>query len=72
MPHISISMYQGKTPEEKQILAEKIHKAVLNELNCSPEALSLSFSDYSPEDFVPSVQNATKNQELMISSRVIF
>lgn len=72
MPHISISMYQGKTLEEKQKLAEKLHTAVLKELNCAPEALSISFAEHPPEDFGTSVKNSIKNEELLISSRAIF
>lgn len=71
MPHVSISMYQGKSVQEKETLAQRIHEAVVKEMGCSPEALSVSFAEYSPEEFVPSVKSSIEKEELVVTSRVI-
>lgn len=72
MPHISISLYAGKSPEEKQAIAEKIHQATVQELGYKPESVSVSVTEYAPDEFSPSMRNQVKKDELLIPSTAVF
>lgn len=71
MPHINISMYEGRSQEVKEGLANKLQEAALDYLNCSEEAISVSITDCKPEDFVINVEKSSGDGELFISSKFI-
>ena len=44
MPHIAISMYPGRSREEKAALAEKVRTLVSEELKKDPKVVTVSLS----------------------------
>ena len=51
MPHIAISMYKGRTDEQKKALAAEIQKCVCDTLGVGAEVVSVSLCDVEPEDW---------------------
>ena len=45
MPHIAISMYPGRSREEKAALAEKVRALVSEELKKDPKVVTVSVHD---------------------------
>lgn len=45
MPHIAISMYPGRSREEKAALAEKVRTLVSEELKKDPKVVTVSVHD---------------------------
>lgn len=45
MPHIAITMYPGRTPEQKQRLAEKLRQTVMEELHVPAQVVSVTVQD---------------------------
>jgi len=45
MPHIAITMYPGRTQEQKQALANKVQKLVEEELGVDKKVISVSIED---------------------------
>lgn len=72
MPHISVSMYKGRSEEVKEGLAKKLQEAALDYLNCSVEAISVSITDCNPEDFTDYVEKSSKDGKLFLSSKFIY
>ena len=50
MPHISLKMYKGRTTEEKDKIANELAE-VLVKNGVKPTAISVSVTDYEPEDW---------------------
>ena len=55
MPYIAIKAYP-KDPVVKRRVAERIRQVFLEEWGCSQQAISLSFEEVPPEDWVEKVQ----------------
>jgi 4-oxalocrotonate tautomerase len=51
MPHIQITMLEGRTPEQKRKLAERVTQAVVEEIGTSREAVTMSFVEVSPANY---------------------
>ena len=49
MPHIAISMYPGRSREEKAALAEKVRTLVSEELKKDPKVVTVSVHDVPAE-----------------------
>lgn len=45
MPHIAVTMYPGRTPEQKQRLAEKLRQTIMDELHVSAQVVSVTVQD---------------------------
>ena len=45
MPAIRIDLFQGRSPEIKQQLVESITRAVVETLQCSPEAVDIILNE---------------------------
>ncbi|MFI3254140.1 MAG: tautomerase family protein [Eubacteriales bacterium] len=71
MPHINISLYQGRTKEEQEEICRKLHQAVVESLGFKEEAVSISLTEYTPENFVAAVKENIKDGELIVSSQTI-
>lgn len=71
MPHINVSMYEGRSKEVKDGLAHKIQEAVMDYLNCSAQAISVSITDCKPENFVKQVEKSSEDGEVFITSKFI-
>ena len=55
MPHVIVKLTTGRTAEQKARLSEGITAAVMAGANVGEEAVSISFEDFPPEDWVESV-----------------
>lgn len=55
MPHIAVTMYPGRTPEQKQCLAEKLRQAVMEELHVPAQVVSVTVQDVEPERWAASL-----------------
>jgi 4-oxalocrotonate tautomerase len=45
MPAIRIDLFEGRSPEVKKQLVENITQAVVDTLNCSPEAVDIILNE---------------------------
>ncbi len=51
MPWIRIDLSTGRTEEQKREAAEAITEAMVKFCNCTPESVSIVFSDVAPENW---------------------
>jgi 4-oxalocrotonate tautomerase len=51
MPHVHITWLEGRTPEQKRKVAEKITQALQEEANAKPEAVHVAFVDIPSTNF---------------------
>ncbi len=51
MPHIVIKMFKGRTEEQKLKAATDLKLALCQSLGCSEDVVSVSVSDYTPEEW---------------------
>lgn len=51
MPHVKVSLYAGKTEEQKQALSNAIVKSVMEIMGNSEASVSVGFEDVQPEDW---------------------
>lgn len=51
MPHISLKMLKGRTDEQKKLAADKLADALCEALGCTPNHISVSVDDYTPEEW---------------------
>jgi 4-oxalocrotonate tautomerase len=67
MPHVIIKLWPGRSAEQKQLLAEKINRDVVDVLGCGEEAVSVAIeevesSDWSEKVYKPDI--AAKTDQL--------
>jgi 4-oxalocrotonate tautomerase len=55
VPHVAVKMYPGRTPAQKQALAEAITRAVMEVAGSSESSVSVSIEDVAPADWVETV-----------------
>ena len=51
MPHVIVKLWPGKSERQKEQLAEKITKDVMDILNHGPESVSVGFEEISSKDW---------------------
>ena len=51
MPHIEITLCEGRTIEQKRRLVKRITEAVMEEAGCSREVVSMSFVEVREDGF---------------------
>ncbi len=51
MPHIAITMYPGRSPKQKQDIANKIQKLFVEELGIDKKVISISVEDIPKENW---------------------
>ncbi len=51
MPHVQITLLEGRTVEQKRQAVKRITEVMQEELNVKPEALSIAFVEVSREDY---------------------
>lgn len=56
MPHIAIAMFPGRTPEQKQQLADKVQALFVEELGINKQIISVSVKDIAPENWPESMK----------------
>ncbi len=45
MPTIHVEMFEGRTPEQKKALVEKVTQAAVEALGCSPDSVDIIITD---------------------------
>ena len=63
MPHVIVKAWPGKSEEQKQALADRITKDVMDVLGYGEESVSVAFEEVSPDDWAtkvyrPEIQHA--------------
>ena len=51
MPHIQITLLEGRTPEQKRQIVERITETMVEVAGTTREAVSVAFIEVSPADF---------------------
>jgi len=51
MPHIQITLLEGRTPEQKRRIAKRITDTIVEEAGTAPEGVSIAFVEVSQADF---------------------
>ncbi|MBI4465703.1 MAG: tautomerase family protein [Acidobacteria bacterium] len=51
MPHIEITLLEGRTPEQKRKMAERITDVMVEESGTKREGVSIAFVEVSPASF---------------------
>lgn len=51
MPYVTVKMFEGRTEEQKQLLAEKVTQAVHESIGASQESIVVFIEDMKKEDY---------------------
>ena len=51
MPHIQITLLEGRTPEQKRKIVQRITATMIEEAGTTLEAVSVAFVEVAPADF---------------------
>ena len=51
MPHIQITLLEGRTPDQKRRIAERVTETMVEEAGTQHEGVSISFIEVPPTDF---------------------
>ncbi|NLA06308.1 MAG: 4-oxalocrotonate tautomerase [Firmicutes bacterium] len=51
MPIVQIDFFEGKTVEQKRVLAEKVTKAIAESLNCPETAVSIIMREMKTDNY---------------------
>ena len=51
MPHVQITLLEGRTIEQKRRVVKRITEVIQQELDVKPEALSIAFVEVAREDY---------------------
>ena len=51
MPHVQITMLEGRTPEQKRKIVERVTKALVEEAGTKAESVSVSFVEVPPSNY---------------------
>jgi 4-oxalocrotonate tautomerase len=51
MPHIQITLLQGRSPEQKRRIVERITQTLVEEAGTAKEGVTVSFVEVSPADY---------------------
>lgn len=51
MPYVTVKMFEGRTEEQKQLLAEKVTQAVHESIGASKESIVVFIEDMKKEDY---------------------
>lgn len=69
--YFAINLYPGREPEVKQAMAEKVKNFFAEELEFPLDTLSVSVVEVEPEVFVETMHENYKDEDLMLSSKLI-
>lgn len=51
MPHIQVTLLEGRTPEQKRKIVERITETMIEEAGASRDTVTVTFVDVSPASF---------------------
>jgi len=55
MPHVIVKLWPGKSEQQKEQLADRISKDVVDVLHYGEESVSVAFEEVKPEDWAEKV-----------------
>jgi len=55
MPHVIVKLYPGRSEQKKAQLAADITKALIANVDCADESVSIGIEDVTPEDWAEKV-----------------
>ena len=71
MPHIAVSLYPGRDQDTKRDIAERVAEHFSTTFGFAPDAVSVSIVEIQPEEFVPTIQQRYRSDELYVPSRFV-
>ncbi|WP_449277902.1 tautomerase family protein [Leucobacter sp. GX24907] len=72
MPHIALTMYQGRDEETKRDIAQKIETFYRETFGFGENEVSVSIIDSAPEEYSAAVEGRfTEQEQLVIPSKFI-
>ena len=71
MPHIAVSLYPGRDQDTKRDIAEQVADHFVSTFGFAADAVSVSIVEIQPEEFVPTIQQRYRPDELYVSSRFV-
>ncbi|HHV62714.1 MAG TPA: 4-oxalocrotonate tautomerase [Firmicutes bacterium] len=51
MPVVQIELFEGRTLDQKRKLVEKVTNAIVESVNCPPDAVTIILRDMKPENY---------------------
>ena len=51
MPTFHVEMFEGRTPEQKKSLVEKVTQAAVDALGCQPDSVDIIITDIKKENW---------------------
>lgn len=71
MPHISMTLYAGRKPEDIQKMAEELRGSMMKAVGWRAEDISVSIHEVTPDAFTQTVRERLENEELILYSDYI-
>lgn len=71
MPHISLTMYKGRSKEEVEKMSQKIRQCLVETVGWNPRDISVSVEETEAHEFTSNVNKKIKTEEIIISSDCI-
>lgn len=71
MPHISLSLYRGRSKEELNELSTVLQQALMDAAGWKAEDISVSVEEMDAESFLEKVKAKRETEELYIPSALI-
>ncbi|NPV53255.1 MAG: 4-oxalocrotonate tautomerase [Firmicutes bacterium] len=51
MPIVQIELFEGRTTDQKRRLVERVTNAIVESVNCPPEAVTIILREMKPENY---------------------
>lgn len=71
MPHISLSLYAGRSKEEIEMMCRNLQQCLVETAGWKPGDISVSVEGISAEAFTAKVESKMQNETIVISSDYI-
>ena len=68
MPHVTITLYPGRTPEALEKMAKALQESLMEATGMPAGALSVSVVEKAPDEFEGFVKERLKEETLLIDS----
>lgn len=72
MPHISLSLYPGRSREEVNRISQNLQKCLVETAGWKPNDISVSVEGIEPSKFASEVNKKIENEEIIIPSDFII
>ena len=68
MPHVSLTLYPGRTPEQINQMAKALRKSLVDTVGWKDSDVSVSVQERKPEEFAASVNERLTEETLILES----